>query len=306
MASPSNISMRNTSSTNRASTNPARVSGRSAPRHPLGTSAIPRLILVTLAFLFTAALFAAAQTPDQIKPTGYVMDVAGVLSPQASQQLTALCTELQQKTQVQIAVVTIKSLGGRAIEDYSIDLATHLGVGPKSSAKGVLILLAVNDHRYRIEVGYGLGDILNDAKVGDIGREAVPYLRQNNYDAAVLLMTRRVADVIAADRGVTLSGAPPPEPALRPVNQAPSGFPVIFLGLFVVFIIFAIINAIRRAGRSGVYRRGGGSGWWIGPMIGGMGGGGFGGGGFGGGGGGGGFGGFGGGGFGGGGASGSW
>jgi uncharacterized protein len=301
MTAPPRISMSSYSSTN-----PARVSRRSAPRRPLGTSAAPRLILVAVAFLFTAALFAAAQTPDQIKPTGYVMDAAGVLSPQANQQLTALCTELQQKTQAQIAVVTIKSLGGRPVEDYSIDLATRLGVGPKSSAKGVLILLAVNDHRYRIEVGYGLGDILNDAKVGDIGREAVPYLRQNNYDAAMLLMTRRVADVIAADRGVTLSGAPPPEAAPRPVNQAPSGFPVIFLGLFVVFIIFAIINAIRRAGHPGVYRRGGGSGWWIGPMIGGMGGG-FGGGGGGGfGGGGGGFGGFGGGGFGGGGASGSW
>jgi uncharacterized protein len=266
---------------------------------------VPRLIVVAIAFLFTAGLFAAAQTPDQIKPTGYVMDVAGVLSPQANQQLTALCTELQQKTQAQIAVVTIKSLGGRPIEDYTIDLATRLGVGPKTSAKGVLILLAVNDHRYRIEVGYGLEDILNDAKVGDIGREAVPYLRQNNYDGALLLMTRRVADVIAADRGVTLSGAPPPEPSLQPSNPAPSGIPLIFLLLFGVFIIFAIINAFRRAAHPGVYRRGGGSGWWIGPMIGGGMGGGWGGGGFGGGGGGG-FGGFGGGGFGGGGASGSW
>jgi len=269
----------------------------------------PALQRAALLALLTLALFFAprpvpAQSVDQVAAQaklGYVTDLAGVLSQSAKEQLTALCTEVDQKTKAQIAVVVIKSLGDQPIEDYSIDLATRLGVGPKSD-RGILILFAVDDHKYRFEVGYGLEGILPDGKVGGFGREAVPYLRQGNYDGAILLVTRRVADTIAADSGVTLSGAPPAAP--RSQNGGNSGgIPV----LLIFLVIFLIFGAIRRAASpvGSRYRRGGG--WWIGPMIGGMGGG-FGGGGFGGGGGGGGggFGGFGGGGFGGGGASGSW
>jgi uncharacterized protein len=240
------------------------------------------------------------------KPAGYVNDFAGVLSPAARNLLTALCTEVDQKAKAQIAVVTVKSLEGRPIEDYSIALATQWGVGPKQSASGVLILLAVDDRQDRVEVGYGLEPILPDGKVGGFLREAVPYLRDGNYDAAMLLITRRVADVIARDRGVTLSATTslPSAPAPRR-SQRGNGPGAIATILFLFFLFSLIVNLIRRGGGGG--RRGGGG--WVGPMIGGMmmGGGGFGGGGFGGGGGGGGgFGGFGGGSFGGGGASGSW
>jgi uncharacterized protein len=265
-----------------------------------------RCVLVLICgFVFLAAN-ARAQDPSQLKPQGYVNDFAGVLSQSARDQLTALCTEVDQKAQAQIAVATIKSLDGRPIEDYSIDLATRWGIGPKQKDRGVLILLAVDDHRYRFEVGYGLEPILPDGLVGSFGREAVPYLRENNYDAALLLMTRRVADVIAADRGVTLSGTPPPAP-----SELENNVPIPTLGeilavfgtIFVVFLIFRLLaGGVAPRGRTG-------GGWWIGPIIGsGYGGGGWGGGGFGGGGGsgGGGFGGFGGGSFGGGGASGGW
>ncbi|HEX4076656.1 MAG TPA: TPM domain-containing protein [Candidatus Acidoferrales bacterium] len=260
-----------------------------------------------LAALFLAPQITRAQSVDRVvqqAKLGYVTDLADVLSPSAKAQLTALCTEVQQKTQAQIAVVAIKSLGDQPIEDYSIDLATKLGVGPKSD-RGILILFAVDDHKYRFEVGYGLEPILPDGKVGTFGREAVPYLRQGNYDAAILLVTRLVADTIAADRGVTLATPSTVRPPRPPENvRGTPGIPVFFILVVIFFIISAIRRAVNPAAASR-YRRGGGN-WWIGPMIGGMGGG-FGGGfGGGGGGGGGGFGGFGGGSFGGGGASGSW
>jgi len=258
-----------------------------------GKSSRAFLVLKTCALLVfillaTASLFAQAQ--DQLKISGYVNDFANVLNGATRTRLTELCTEVNQKAQAQIVVVTVKSLEGRPIEDYSIDLATRLGIGPKQTNRGALVLLAVDDHRYRIEVGYGLEEILPDGKVGGIGRDAVPYLRQNNYDAAVSLMTSEVATAIAADRGVTLTGI---VTVPRRQNNAPSGLSEIFLLLFLIFIIFSIF---RRAGGPGSRM---GPGGWVGPMMGGMGGGG-------GGGGGGGFGGFGGGSFGGGGASGSW
>jgi uncharacterized protein len=245
---------------------------------------------------------AIAQAPFTSKPQGYVNDFAGVLSPAARGQLTALCTEVDQKAHAQIAVVTIPSLDGRPVQDYTIDLATKWGIGPKKSNRGILILLAIKDHKYWTEVGYGLEPILPDGKVGGFGREAVPFLRENNYDAAVLLMTRRVADVIAQDSGVTLGAQPPPAPASEGSARKDTSGRSNSLGgsLFLLFIFLAVIFKVFQFfawvfGFHGGQVRGGG-------VRGGWGGGGFGGGG----GGGGGFGGFGGGSFGGGGAGGSW
>lgn len=251
-----------------------------------------------------AGAVAAAQSPEQLKPQGYVSDFANVLSPAARAQLIDLCAEVDLKTQAQIAVVTVKTIGGRPIEDYSIDLATRWGIGPKQKDNGILILLAVDDHKYRFEVGYGLEGILPDGKVGGFGREAVPFLREKNYDAALLLMTRRVADVIAADHGVTLTAAAPPVGDRtyrgaegRAQNKVLLLFGAVLFFFFIIRLLFGLAG-----GSSGYGRRGGGG--WVGPM-GGWGGGGFGGSGWHGGSGGG-FGGFGGGSFGGGGASGSW
>ncbi len=248
-----------------------------------------------LLFLAAAVPFGAEKLQD-LKPQGYVNDFAGVISADTRSRLTALCTEVDQKAQAQIAVVTVHNLDGDSVEDFTNRLGDQWGVGHKSS-RGVLILLAVDDHKYRVEVGYGLEPILNDAKVGDFGRAIVPALRRNDYSGAVLQLTWSVASVIAQDRGVTLSGTPPPRPTSSDDSDSlPPG---------VAFLIFVLLFGgvsllIRRA-------RGGRGGWWGGPgpwIIGGLGRGGFGGG-FGGGGGGG-FGGFGGGSFGGGGASGSW
>jgi uncharacterized protein len=268
-------------------------------------------ILICAALLVTGVVL--AQTPQQIKARNFVNDYASVLSRGGVEQLNALCDEVQQKTQAQIAVVTIKSLDGRTIEDYSIDLATQLGVGPKATDRGVLILVAVEDHRDRIEVGYGLEAILPDGKTGSFMRDAAPILRTGNYDAALMLMTRDVADVIAADRGVTLSGSTG-VPAGGGRTGAENGNGGGFQTLLILFIVIAFLMWIfsRSSGGRGSGLRGVGGGWIIGSILGSMmgGGGGYrGGGGFGGGfggGGGGGFGGFGGGSFGGGGASGSW
>src|SRR5580693_7051577 len=213
--------------------------------------------LVLLGLCLTA-LSAAAQATDlpvkpkgdvidvPPKPTGYVNDYARVLSPTARQQLEALCTEVDQKAKAQIFVVTVPSLGDRTIEDYSLDVATKWGVGPKQTSSGILIFLAVNDHKYWTQVGYGLEGILPDGKVGGFGREAVPYLRQGNYDAAVMLMTRRIADVIAQDRGVTLSGAR--LPAARTEGSGQGNISSLATFLILGIVIFALYAMLKGGG----------------------------------------------------------
>jgi uncharacterized protein len=238
---------------------------------------------------------------DLPAPTNYVNDFAGVLSPGTLASLNALCAQVDRLAHAQVAVVTVKSLDGEPIENFATALEDKWKVGKKGTDRGLLLILATNDRKYRIEVGYGLEGILPDGRVGDIGRAMVPYLRQNDYDGAVTMAVRQIAGVIAADAGVTLNTGP--RPAYRPAQQAKplSLGEVLVLGVILLLVIFFLA----RVGGSGLL------GFLIGMFLGGGGGGGWGGrggggGDWGGGGGGGGFGGFGGGSSGGGGASGSW
>ncbi len=237
-----------------------------------------------------------AEPVSQLRPTDYVNDFAHVLDSSTIAQLDDICQQIDQKAQAQIAVVTINSLDGSDIDSYAVDLFKRWGIGSKKTDHGVLILLAVQDRKYRIEVGYGLEPILPDGKVGGFGREAVPLLRQNNYAGALLLMTSRVAEVIAQDAGITLTGARPeiPEqPQERPrKGLSPGG--MVLLAIIVLLVLF--VPPLRRMLFWLLLFSGGGGGGGRGGYGGG---GGFGGGG-------GGFGGFGGGSSGGGGASGGW
>ncbi len=269
------------------------------------------LFWLALLVLFASAGLRAEKVTD-IRPTGYVMDLAGVLQPDNKAKLEAMCTELEQKTGSQLAIVTVKSLDGQEANDYANALFKQLGVGAKKQDSGVLLLVAPNDRKYYTEVGYGLEPVITDARAGDAGRLMVPYFRQGNYNAGISAAAWQLAKYIADDKGVTLTGMP----QMRQAPQHSDG------GNLWIWLILGIILFMILAGRSrsnmGPPRGGGGmgSGWWVGPVIGstmggrrgGWGGssGGWGGGGSGWGGGGGGFGGFGGGASGGGGAGGGW
>jgi uncharacterized protein len=264
-----------------------------------------------LAALFCLALVfactAAAEDLKKIHPTGFVTDLAGAIQPDTKARLEALCTELEQKTGAEMAIVTVHSLDGQSIENYAVDLYKQLGVGSKKDNRGLLLLVSPDERKYRIEVGYGLEPVINDARAGDTGRAMVPLLRSGDFSSAIEVAAWQLAKYVADDRGITLSGQPPVRHIQHRDEGSGGGFPI-----WLIIGIFLLIWFMSRSSGGG---RGGG-GWWIWPLLGGWGGGGrgggwsgggFGGSGWGGGGsGGGGFGGFGGGSSGGGGASGSW
>jgi uncharacterized protein len=268
-------------------------------------------VLFCLAFAF--ACLAAAEDIKKIHPTGYITDLAGAIQPDTKARLEALATELEQKTGAQMAIVTVHSLEGQSIENYAVDLYKQLGVGSKKDNRGVLLLVSPDERKYRIEVGYGLEPVINDARAGDAGRAMVPFLRKGDFSSAIETAAWQLAKYIADDRGVTLSGQPPVRQVQRRAERSRGGSP--FWLIIVIFLLIWFVSSSFGGGRGGG-GRGVGSGWWIWPLLGGWGGGGrgggwggggFGGSGWGGGGsGGGGFGGFGGGSSGGGGASGGW
>ena len=237
----------------------------------------------------------SAEPISSLKPTDCVNDFAGVLSASTVTQLKEMCRQVLDKAQASVVVVTVKSTDGQDIFDYAVDLYQKWGIGFKGKDRGVLIILAVQDRKYYINVGYGLEGILPDGRVGGFGREAVPYLKNNDYNGAVSLLTSRIIDVIAKDAGVQITTSQPRR--IEPLTSAPHETklsPGAIIAIIVVIIIVLAVPPLRRllfymflfgGGGGGGYRGGGGGGF---------------------GGGGGGFGGFGGGSTGGGGAGGSW
>ena len=178
-------------------------------------------------------------------PAGYVSDFAGVLSPGTVQSVDSLCARVDRQAHAQIAVVTIKTLDGdQSIEEFATALEEKWKVGAKGTDRGVLMLLVMQPRRGRIEVGYGLEGILNDAKVGDIGRAMAPYSRQGDYNRAVALGVGQLAQIIATDAGVTLT-----QPMQRQYSQQPQGVPVhlslwqvVVGGLGILFVLFILVR----------------------------------------------------------------
>lgn len=164
--------------------------------------------ILLLQCFFAACATAAPQIPP--KPTAaagiYVQDYAQVLSAEDKSRLLSIGQELDNKTTAQLAVVTVKTLDGQPIEDYALAILREWGIGSKEKNNGALIVVAVQDRRSRIEVGYGLEGLLTDGLTGRIQDQAmIPYFRKGNYAAGIVNGYAVTASLIAKDAGVQLT-----------------------------------------------------------------------------------------------------
>jgi uncharacterized protein len=258
--------------------------------------------------LMAASAWAQPETPELTRP---VNDFAGVIDADSARQIDSLIRSLQETTGDVVVVATIKSLEGEDINQYAERMFRNRGKGIGQAGKdnGLLVLVAIDERRARIEVGYELEQFITDGFAGETVRhEMAPLFREKAYGQGTLAAVTRVIGRIAEGRNVTIQGAP----RARERRRAPSGGSGgnLITTLVVLFIVINLVSGrLGRRRRRGRWGGGGWSGWQsgVGPFGGGFGGrgGGFGGG-FGGFGGGGGFGGFGGGRSGGGGGGGSW
>jgi uncharacterized protein len=199
------------------------------------------LLTLSLAFLFSSVAAFGERVEDLPKPKDYVSDFAHVLSPQTVARLGRLCGQLDHsKTDTQVAIVIVNNLNGDDKADFANRLEEKWKVGKKGSARGVLMLISVQDRHYWIEVGFGLEGVLNDAKVGDIGRQMVPYLRSHDYDSATTVGLTDIANVIAADAKVSLQDNAAPAP--QQMEQRPQPHRgVSFAGLIFRIILIALV-----------------------------------------------------------------
>ena len=223
------------------------------------TIALCRLLLL---LLLSAALPSLAEKVSTISaPTGYIDDYAQVFSADGKSNMETLARELHDETKAQVFVVTVNTTEGEPVETFANELFAKWKIGEKKTDRGVLMLFAIKDRKRWIEIGYGLEGILNDAKVGDIGRKMVPALQAANYDEAAQTGLRQITQNIATDAGVTLDAlstpaqeesAPAPVTGPPPSSESLSPFRWLFLVPFLlpillfIFLFSIIVRAARR------------------------------------------------------------
>jgi uncharacterized protein len=207
---------------------------RSADRAAQGTPRT-RAVLVALALLAAVPSLAAVEVPFL---SGRVNDTARMLSDEQRQRVEAILAELEQATGAQGAILTIDTLDGEAIEDFSLRVAETWKLGQKGKDNGVLVLVARDDRKMRIEVGYGLEGALTDALSSRILDEVMrPRFRAGDFGGGIEAGTNAIARTIRGEQAL---------PAEAPTGQSFADAPwwgrAFGLGMFVLVVgIFSVV-----------------------------------------------------------------
>ncbi|MGB3722796.1 MAG: TPM domain-containing protein [Pacificimonas sp.] len=220
------------------------------------------LRLIWLPLLILSASSVYAQTFPAL--TGRVVDTANVLSPQVEIDLTAQLEALEDRTRRQVVVATIPSLEGYDIADYGYRLGRAWGIGDADRDDGALLLVAPNDRKVRIEVGYGLEGVLPDGYAFLIvNREILPRFRDGDLEGGVRAGVDAIGNQLALPAEEAAANLRAAEDARQ--SEGDGGFPwgLIWILLIIGFNIWSMSR--RRDGK----RRGGGVIIWGGPSLGG-------------------------------------
>jgi uncharacterized protein len=220
---------------------------------------IPGLLLGLALWLAALPAFAAdIQFPAL---TGRVVDDAQLLTPEQEQALTGKLATLEQQTGDQLVVVTVPSLQDQPIEDYGYQLGRTWGIGQKENNGGALLIVAPNERKVRIEVGYGMEGVLTDAYSSLIIRnDILPAFRQGDYAAGIIAGTDAVIAQLTAD---------PAEAQARAVaaKSAASEREKPILPALIIFLIFLFLFISLIGAAAGGKRRRGGKGDGLTPIL---------------------------------------
>ncbi len=165
-------------------------------------------LIIAIVFLFVISYNVSAV----VEPTRefYVNDYANLLSNETQKYIISVNRNLNSQTKAQVVVVTIPTLEGDSLEEYSTELFRSFGIGDKKLNNGVLILIALQERECRIEVGYGLEGVLNDAKTGRIqDNYMIPYLKDDNWDAGIKNGFNAIIEELEGEYNVNIGNAEP-------------------------------------------------------------------------------------------------
>jgi uncharacterized protein len=215
--------------------------------------------------LLCATVVSFAQTAESPiplpSPFTPVVDNANVIDPETRTKLESIYRNLQQRADIQFAVVTVDTTGGRDIFEYSLAVYRGWGIGSKTN-DGFLLLVAVQDRKYYTQVGYHLEGDLNDGLVGELQRQyLVPQFKKGNYNQGIYDTVQAYVATLAQKRGFTVEGIDQSYAHREPRKSQPGNTGGLNTSCCTLLIILAILIILLSAARGGGGGRGGG-GWW--------------------------------------------
>ena len=230
-----------------------------------------RVVFVLILLAWSGSLTARQALPALTAP---VNDFANVIDPATEAELDRRIRALESATKDAIVVATVKSFAPYGtIEEFAVKLFEKSGIGQRQRDNGALIVLALDERKVRIEVGYELEEFITDGFAGEvIRRQMLPEFRNGRYGAGLLAGGTEVINRVAERRGVKLTDVPPPAAQARRGND---WFVWIFVALIGGTILFQVVSSIfgvRGSPRGRPRRRGGSWSGWSGG-VGGFGGG---------------------------------
>lgn len=231
----------------------------------------PRVLVALLLFVFAAFVASNVHAQDAAKPTqvlsGRVVDDAGIIDPLARQQLTQKLADFEAKSSDQVVVVTVPSLNGEDIETYANRLFRAWALGQKQENNGILLLVAPNDRKVRIEVGYGLEGAMTDALSSVIiNGTIIPEFRKGDYSNGVVQGVNGILSVLSGD-GAELE-ARAKRNAQTSVTSSSGGTDWVFV-IFITFWCLIFFGGFGMAILTPVFGRkiGPGKYEWLGTVV---------------------------------------
>lgn len=206
--------------------------------------------LIILVSFFTISMVSAQNILPKPNPPKLVTDMANVLSQEQKETLERKLVALDDSTSNQIAVVLIKTLNDYPIEEYATKLFRDWGIGNKKTNNGILLIAAIDDHKVRIEVGYGLEGAIPDITVASIIRNDIaPNFKAGDYYNGIDLATTSISKAAAGEYKVA-----------RQKEGKGKGGSSIFTFLIILIIVIVIISSSRGGGGGGMMSRRGAGG----------------------------------------------
>ena len=223
-----------------------------------------RGLLLALLAVFASAGLALAD-PKFPPLTGRVVDDAHLLSAATAQRLEGELADLEGKTGHQLVVATVPDLQGYEIEEYGYQLGRTWGIGRKGVNDGAILLVAPNEKKVRVEVGYGLEGVLTDALSSVIIQTRIlPQFKAGKMEAGVVAGTEALIQQLSLPEDEAKARVA--EAQAKPVaSSGGGGFP--WPVIIAVLVVFWVLSAIMRGGRRRRYRGGGGGLWWLLPLL---------------------------------------
>lgn len=191
-----------------------------------------------LLLLFCVGLVSGAV--DYPSPQGYVSDYAGIINESYESQIESLLSDLEDETTVEVAVLTVENLQGLDKETYAVEIFREWGIGKEDVDNGLLILVAMEEREWRIEVGYGLEGVIPDGVAGRIGRNRmVPNFQAGDYGKGIYEAVADIKDFVEGEEEVVSQYT-------TNYSEPTNDFDYFYLIFFIALIIGGIVGAATR------------------------------------------------------------